>query len=105
MISNSFKEFGIHNIFSKIELLSKYEKEYKITRFQYDKAEPNIKDSTWNMIKKLFRKTTNKPESKDEVIKEYVAIVNSISKFIKVNKHKMILKEVEFIIYLPLCPI
>ena len=83
MMTNSFKEFGIHNIFSKIELLSKYEKECKITRFQYDKATPTVKDSTWSMIKKLFRKTTKKPENKDEVIKEYVAMVNNIAKIYK----------------------
>jgi hypothetical protein len=83
MMLNSYKEFGIHNIFSKILLLSKYEKECKITRFQYDKAEPMTKDSTWNMIKQLFRKTTKKPESKEEVIKEYVAMVNNICKIYK----------------------
>ena len=30
MMSNSYKEFGIHNVFSKIELLGVYEKETKI---------------------------------------------------------------------------
>ena len=35
------------------------------------------------MIKQLFRKTTKKPESKEEVIKEYVAMVNNISKIYK----------------------
>jgi hypothetical protein len=30
MMSNSYKEFGIHNLFSKIELLGIYEKETKI---------------------------------------------------------------------------
>jgi len=29
MMSNSYKEFGIHNVFSKIELLGIYEKETK----------------------------------------------------------------------------
>ena len=33
MMSNSYKEFGIHNVFSKIELLGIYEKETKIKRF------------------------------------------------------------------------
>ena len=80
LMINSYKEFGIHNIFSKVELLSKYEKECKITRFNYNNAEPMIKDTTWNMIKKLFRKSTSKPENKNDVIKEYVSIVNNIVK-------------------------
>jgi hypothetical protein len=93
MMSNSYKEFGIHNIFSKIELLGIYEKETKIKRFNYDDATPTIKDSTWNMILKLFRKTTKKPENKADVIKEYVGLVNNISKLydgkrIKENKER-----------------
>ena len=32
------------------------------------------------MILKLFRKTTKKPENKGDVIKEYVGMVNNISK-------------------------
>mgnify|MGYP000329427290 CR=1 FL=1 len=80
MMSNSYKEFGIHNIFSKIELLSIYEKETKIKRFNYDDATPTVKDSTWNMILKLFRKKTKKPENKADIIKEYVGLVNNISK-------------------------
>jgi hypothetical protein len=32
------------------------------------------------MILKLFRKTTKKPENKADVIKEYVGMVNNISK-------------------------
>ena len=80
MMSNSYKEFGIHNVFSKIELLGIHEKETKIKRFNYDDATPTVKDSTWNMILKLFRKTTNKPENKGDVIKEYVGMVNNIAK-------------------------
>ena len=79
-MSNSYKEFGIHNVFSKIELLGIYEKETKIKRFNYDDATPTVKDSTWNMILKLFRKTTKKPENKGDDIKEYVGMVNNISK-------------------------
>ena len=80
MMSNSYKEFGIHNVFSKIELLGIYEKETKIKRFNYDDATPTVKDSTWNMILKLFRKTTKKTENKVDVIKEYVGMVNNIAK-------------------------
>ena len=80
MMSNSYKEFGIHNVFSKIELLGIYEKETKIKRFNYDDATPKVTDATWNMILKLFRKTTNKPENKGDVIKEYVGMVNNIAK-------------------------
>jgi hypothetical protein len=80
MMSNSYKEFGIHNVFSKIELLGIYEKETKIKRFNYDDATPTVKDSTWNMILKLFRKATKKPDNKGDVIKEYVGMVNNISK-------------------------
>ena len=80
MMSNSYKEFGIHNVFSKIELLGVFEKETKIKRFNYDDATPTINDATWNMILKLFRKTTNKPENKVDVIKEYVSMVNNIAK-------------------------
>jgi hypothetical protein len=80
MMSNSYKEFGIHNVFSKIELLGIYEKETKIKRFNYDDATPTINDATWNMILKLFRKTTKKPENKVDVIKEYVSMVNNIAK-------------------------
>ena len=80
MMSNSYKEFGIHNVFSKIELLGIYEKETKIKRFNYDDATPTVKDSTWNMMLKLFRKTTKKPENKGDVIKEYVGMVNNIAK-------------------------
>jgi hypothetical protein len=32
------------------------------------------------MILKLFRKTTKKPENKNDVIKEYVGMVNNIAK-------------------------
>ena len=93
MMSNSYKEFGIHNVFSKIELLGVYEKETKIKRFNYDDATPTINDSTWNMIMKLFRKTTKKPENKVDVIKEYVSMVNNIAKVyegkrIKENKER-----------------
>jgi hypothetical protein len=80
MMSNSYKEFGIHNVFSKIELLGVYEKETKIKRFNYDDAKPTVTDATWNMILKLFRKTTKKPENKVDVIKEYVSMVNNIAK-------------------------
>ena len=80
MKSYSSKDFGIHNVFSKIELLEIYEKETKIKRFNYDDATPTVKDSTWNMILKLFRKTTKKPDNKCDVIKEYVGMVNNISK-------------------------
>jgi hypothetical protein len=69
MMSNSYKEFGIHNVFSKIELLGIYEKETKIKRFNYDDATPTINDATWNMILKLFRKTTKKPEKKAMLLK------------------------------------
>ena len=69
MKSYSYKEFGIHNVFSKIELLEIYEKETKIKRFNYDDATPTVKDSTWNMILKFFRKTTKKPDNKCDVIK------------------------------------
>jgi len=79
-MSNSYKEFGIHNVFSKIELLGIYEKETKIKRFDYDEATPTVNDTTWNMILKLFRKTTKKPENKGDVIKEYVGMLNNISK-------------------------
>ena len=78
MMSNSYKEFGIHNIFSKIELLGIYEKETQIKRFKYDDATPTVKDATWNMILKLFRKSTKKPENKNDAIKEYVGMVNNI---------------------------
>jgi len=93
MMSNSYKEFGIHNIFSKIELLGIYEKETHIKRFKYDDATPTVKDATWNMILKLFRKSTKKPENKNDVIKEYVGMVNNISKVyeskqIKENKER-----------------
>jgi hypothetical protein len=80
MMSNTYKEFGIHNIFSKIELLEINEKETKIERFNYDKATPKVTDATWNMILKLFRKTTKKPDNKVDVIKEYVGMVNNIAK-------------------------
>jgi hypothetical protein len=80
MMSNSYKEFGIHNIFSKFELLGIYEKETTIKRFNYDKATPTVNDTTWNMILKLFRKTTKKTENKGDVIKEYVDMVNNIAK-------------------------
>ena len=45
------------------------------------------------MILKLFRKTTKKPENKADVIKEYVGLVNNISKLydgkrIKENKER-----------------
>ena len=79
-MSNSYKEFGIHNVFSKIELLGVYEKETKIKRFNYDDATPTINDATWNMILKLFRKSTKKPDNKSDVIKEYVSMVNNIAK-------------------------
>ena len=80
MMSNSYKEFGVHNVFSKIELLGVFEKETKIKRFNYDDATPKVTDATWNMILKLFRKSTKKPENKVEVIKEYVGMVNNIAK-------------------------
>jgi len=80
MMSNSYKEFGIHNVFSKIELLGVFEKETKIKRFNYDDATPTINDATWNMILKLFRKTTKKPENTVDVINEYVGMVNNIAK-------------------------
>jgi len=79
-MSNSYKEFGIHNVFSKIELLGIYEKETKIKRFNYDEATPKVTDATWNMILKLFTKTTKKTENKVDVIKEYVGMVNNIAK-------------------------
>ena len=88
MMKNSFKEFGIHNVFSKIELLAQYEKETKIERFKYNEASPNVKDTTWNMIKKLYRKTTKKPETQTDVVKEYVSMVNNISKIYD-SKQKM----------------
>jgi len=80
MMSNSYEEFGIHNVISKIELLGVFEKETKIKRFNYDDATPKVTDATWNMVLKLFRKTTKKPEIKSDVIKEYVGMVNNISK-------------------------
>jgi len=93
MMNNSYKEFGIHNVFSKIELLGIYEKETKIKRFNYDDAKPTVTDATWNMVLKLFRKTTKKPENKVDVIKEYVSMVNNIAKVyegkrIKENKER-----------------
>ena len=69
MMSNSYKEFGIYNVFSKIQLLGIYEKETKIERFNYDEATPTVNDTTWNMILKLFRKTTKKPEIKAILLK------------------------------------
>ena len=92
MMSYSYKEFGIHNIFSKIELLEINEKETKIERFNYDDATPTVKDSTWNMILKLFRKTTKKPENKGDIIKEYVDMINNIA---KVYEGKQIMENTE----------
>ena len=80
MLKNSYKEFGIHNVFSKIELLGLYEKETKIERFKYENATPSVSDTTWKMIVKLFRKTSKKPETQPDVVKEYVSMVNNISK-------------------------
>jgi len=79
MMSNSYKEYGIHYVFSKIELLGIYEKETKIKRFNYDDAKPKVTDATCNMILKLFRKSTKKPDNKSYVIKEYVGMVNNIA--------------------------
>jgi len=52
----------------------------KKQRLNYDDAKPTVTDATWNMILKLFRKTTKKPENKVDVIKEYVSMVNNIAK-------------------------
>ena len=48
--------------------------------FDYDEATPTVNDTTWNMILKLFRKATKKLDNKGDVIKEYVGMVNNISK-------------------------
>jgi hypothetical protein len=80
-IENSYAEFGIHNCYSKVKLLAEFEQQTNIKRFDFSEATPtNIKDETWKMIQKLFRKTTKKPTDEKAVIKEYVSMINSFVK-------------------------
>jgi len=80
LIEKSYAEFGINNIFSKIKLLADYERETNISRFDYSNVNNNIDVKTWDMIKKTFRKTTDKPTNDNNVIKEYVSMINNIAK-------------------------
>ena len=70
-IENSYAEFGINNIYSKIKLLIEFEKQTNINRFDYSKVlyesiedetlsiedkTWSIEDKTWSMIQKVFGK-------------------------------------------------
>ena len=80
-LENSYAEFGINNIYSKIKLLLEFEKQTTITRFNYSSAScASIDDKTWAMIKKVFRKQSKKPCTSQDVIIEYVAMINNIVK-------------------------
>ena len=80
-LENSYAEFGINNIYSKIKILLEFEKQTNITRFNYSKASyASIDDKTWAMIKKVFRKQSKKPCTSQDVIIEYVAMINNIVK-------------------------
>jgi hypothetical protein len=71
----------LNNIYSKIKLLAEFEQQTNITRFDTTNvAVGAIDDKTWAMIQTMFRKSTKKPESNENVIKEYVAMVNSVVK-------------------------
>jgi hypothetical protein len=91
-IENSYAEFGISNIYSKIKLLSEFEKQTNIKRFNFDDVKcGSIDEKTWTMIKKLFRKTTKKPEDKNDIIKSYTSMINNIASLYKgkmEGKHK-----------------
>jgi hypothetical protein len=83
-IENSYAEFGISNIYSKIKLLSEFEKQTNIKRFNFDDVKcGSIDEKTWTMIKKLFRKTTKKPEDKNDIIKSYTSMINNIASLYK----------------------
>ena len=83
-IENSYAEFGISNIYSKIKLLSEFEKQTNIKRFDFDDVKcGSIDDKTWTMIKKLFRKTTKKPDDENNIIKEYTSMINNIASLYK----------------------
>jgi hypothetical protein len=80
-VENSYVEFGLNNIYSKIKLLAEFEQQTNITRFDTSNvAVGAIDDKTWTMIKKLYSKTTKKPETIAAIEKEYSAMVNSIVK-------------------------
>ena len=80
-IENSYAEFGINNKYSKIKLLLEFEKQTNINRFNYSNAPcASIDDKTWTMIQKVFRKKNKKPSTTQDVIIEYVGIINNIVK-------------------------
>lgn len=80
-IENSYVEFGLHNIYSKIKLLSEFEKQTNIKRFDYSEVKVGcIEDKTWAMIQKLFRKKNPKPECEAKTIMAYTALINNIVK-------------------------
>lgn len=78
-LENSYAEFGIKNIYSKINLLSEFEEQTNIKRFDTTEAKSGtLKDDTWKMVQKLFRKTTKKPTTDKDIKKEYASLINNI---------------------------
>lgn len=79
-LSNSYVEFGIDNIKSKIKLLYEFEKQANIKRFDFTEINDDcdIDDTTWIMIKKIFRKSTEKPKNAHAIKKVYVSMINNI---------------------------
>jgi len=80
-IENSYAEFGLNNIYSKIKMIAEFEKQTNIKRFDYsDAACGTIDDKTWTMIQKMFRKKNIKPSTNKDVVTEYIAMINHIVK-------------------------
>jgi hypothetical protein len=78
-VKNSFFEFGIQNIYSKIKLINKFETETGIDRFDNKLNKlGSVNKSTWTMIKKLFRKKAEMPKTDNAIRSEYAKLINHI---------------------------
>jgi hypothetical protein len=81
VVKNSYFEFGIDNIFSKIKLLSEFEHQTNIKRFDFSEVKAGgLSCTTWEMIKKIFNKKSILPTDTKQITIEYVGLINNIVK-------------------------
>jgi hypothetical protein len=80
-VKNSYFEFGVDNIHSKIKLLAEFEHQTNIKRFDFsDVKAGGITIETWAMVQKLFKKKTACPTTAPQIILEYTGLINNIVK-------------------------